>query len=272
VHDADGQLRTRTLNLQGIEGLGEEDDPFVRLGLKLWRPHVPAIIGQIKTGGAAERAGFQAGDHILSVDGEAITDWQEWASYVRQHPAQRLSVDIDRDGQKLTLAVTPEAVKTDQGTIGLINAYGKVPDDFAETIQVTTRYGPLKSISASVAKTWDMSLFTLRMLGRMLVGRASLANISGPITIAQFAGQSASFGFVPFLAFLALVSISLGVLNLLPVPVLDGGHLLYYFIELVKGSPLSDAVQSFGQRLGVVLLVMLMGLALFNDFMRLLGE
>jgi len=135
----------------------------------------------------------------------------------------------------------------------------------------TVRYGPLEAVVQASAKTWEVSIFTLRMLGRMLVGRASLENISGPLTIAQFAGQSASIGWERFVDFLALVSISLGVLNLLPVPILDGGHLLYYLIELVKGRPLSEAAQYFGQRVGIVILLMLMSLAFFNDIARLLG-
>jgi regulator of sigma E protease len=167
------------------------------------------------------------------------------------------------------LQLTPETVDTAQGSVGRIGISGR--DDLMAELQIVTRHGPLQAFPAGIARTWNMSLFTLRMLWRMLIGKASLENISGPITIAQFAGQSASIGWLPFLSFLALVSVSLGVLNLLPIPVLDGGHLFYYFIELIKGSPLSDFAQEFGQRLGVMLLVILMSLALFNDLARLLG-
>jgi regulator of sigma E protease len=272
VRDFEGRLRLRTLDLRGIEGWAEEEDSLARLGLLPWRPQLPAVIERVKTGGAAERAGLQPGDHILAVNTEPVRDWQQWADYIRKHPGQSLTVRIARDGQELTLTVVPEAVETEQGTVGLINAVGKIPEDFANTVEIVIRYGPFVAVTKAIAKTWDMSLFTLRMLGRMLVGKASLTNISGPITIAQFASQSVSIGWIAFLSFLALVSISLGVLNLLPIPLLDGGHLLYYFVELIKGSPVSDTVQNFGQRLGIIVLLMLMGLALFNDLVRLFGE
>ena len=271
VKDSEERLRLRVLDLGGAEDVATDGQILANLGLALWRPQLPAVIEKLKPGGAGERAGFLPGDRVLAVNGQTIQTWQQWAEYVRGRPDQTLVVQIDRDGRELLIEVVPEAIETEQGRIGLIGAYGEVPAAYADALRVVVRHGPWDAVVQAVGKTWDMSVFTLRMLGRMLIGQASLENISGPITIAQFAGQSASIGWSAFLSFLALVSISLGVLNLLPIPILDGGHLFYYLIEVVKGSPLSEAAQNFGQRLGIVLLVMLMSLALFNDLARLLS-
>ncbi len=269
VRDAQDHWQTRTLDLRNAEGLAENTQLLSQLGLSLWP--IPAVVGQVLEDSPAEHAGLQPGDRIIAVDEQRISDWSALVNYVQEHPEQPLSFEIKRGGRQQTLVITPEAVTTEQGTIGRIGVSGQVPEELTEKMQVLISYGPFKAFVEGSQKTWDMSLFTLRMLWRMLIGKASLENISGPITIAQYAGQSVSIGWLPFLSFLALVSISLGVLNLLPIPVLDGGHLLYYGVELVKGSPLSEFAQEAGQRLGILLLVMLMALALFNDLTRLLG-
>lgn len=270
VQGADGRERTVYLDLTHAQDLLGRGDLLDHLGLQPWRPVLPAVIDRVVPDGAAARAGLQPGDHILSADGQPIADWDAWVDYVQHRPEQAIEIAVERDGATRTLNVRPDREVIDDGVIGRIGAYVRVPPELGEELRTETRYGPLAALQHSVAKTWDMSVLTLRTLWKMLVGEASLDNISGPISIAQYAGHSASVGLGTFLSFLAIVSISLGVLNLLPVPVLDGGHLMYYLIELLKGSPVSERTEMLGQRIGIALLFALMSLALFNDFSRLL--
>ncbi|MGF1525556.1 MAG: RIP metalloprotease RseP [Candidatus Competibacterales bacterium] len=265
VEDTTGAEVRRTLDLQGSREHAEGGQLLEHLGFRLWP--LPAQIGAVLPDSPAANAGLAPGDRIVAIDGQAVDNWSDIVNAVRPRPEESLAVMVERDGTPQTFQVQAAATTVDGETIGRLGI-GPAPSD---ALAVTVRLEPLAALAKGVTRTWEMSLFTLRMLGRMVVGQASLENLSGPLTIAHFAGQAASIGIMPFLSLLALVRISLAVLNLLPIPILDGGHLLYYAIELVKGSPVSEAVQSMGQRIGLAVLLLLMSLALFNDFARLLG-
>ncbi len=262
--------RLLVLDLRDAPDLLDKGGVLQNLGMTPWVLRLEPVIDRTLAGSPAERAGLQPGDRVLSADGTVIEDWSQWVEYVRSHPGQRIALQVERQGTEVALELTPDTVDEKGETVGRIGAYVQAPEG-GNPLRTVVRYGPLEAVSQAVGKTWSMSTLTLRTLWEMLVGRASVENISGPISIAQFAGYSASIGLAYFLGFLGVVSISLGVLNLLPVPILDGGHLMYYCIELFKGSPVSERTQARGQQVGIALLIALMGLAFYNDLARLLG-
>lgn len=262
--------RLLVLDLRDAPEVLDKGGVLQNLGLSPWVMQLAPVIDRTLEGGAAAAAGLQAGDRILSADGQAIEDWSAWVEYVRSRPGQEIALRVQRDQAEVALRLVPEAVEEEGETLGRIGAYVRVPEG-EHPLRTVVRHGPLEAVPQALDKTWSMSILTLRTLWAMVTGRASVENISGPISIAQYAGISATIGLAYFLGFLAVVSISLGILNLLPIPILDGGHLMYYCIELFKGSPVSEATQALGQQVGILMLIALMALAFYNDLARLLG-
>jgi len=272
VQGESGEERGVFLELGKQANLLDDQDLLTQLGLKPWRPLLPAVIDRLVPDGAAERSGLLPDDRVVAADGVPIEDWQTWVDIVRSHPEQSMRVSVERGGEVLVLNVQPDRAETGEGeVVGRIGAYVTVPQDAGNQLRTEVRYGPLGALGPAFVKTWDMSVLTIKTLWKMVAGQVSVRNISGPLAIAEYAGHSASIGLGSFLGFLALVSISLGVLNLLPIPVLDGGHLMYYLIEFLKGSPVSEQVQALGQQIGIAALLALMLLAFYNDLIRLLG-
>src|SRR5690349_6778475 len=257
----------RELSIGDVRTDEWEGNPLSALGLRadLGAP----IVDQVLPGKPAERAGLINGDRIIAVDGRPMRSPSDVASLTNAHPGETLQYRVQRNGTMLELPVTVEAVEQNGRRIGLAGVRLRIDPDVAERSTVVVRYGIGESLVQGFRKTWELSAFTVRMLGRIVTGDASLKNISGPLTMADIAGQSAQAGALVFVSYLALISISLGVLNLLPVPLLDGGHLLYYLAEIIKGSPVSDRAFEVGQRIGMAMLAVLMALALFNDVSRL---
>jgi regulator of sigma E protease len=206
-----------------------------------------------------------------SVDGVPVETWEGLVREIRAHPEQTLRLAVVRDDATLSLEVRPEAVEANGERIGRIGAAPRIPTSHADRMLVRVHYGPLESLLKAAGKTYDIAVFSLRMIGKMLLGEVSWRHLSGPVTIADFAGQSAQLGWIPYVNFLALISISLGVLNLLPIPLLDGGHLMYYTVEIIKGSPVSERAMELGQRVGLTLLLVMMAFAFYNDLNRLLS-
>jgi regulator of sigma E protease len=245
------------------------EDVLVKIGLTPAKPEMPARVGEVLPGGAAQRDGLRAGDIVKTVDGIPVSDWESFTQMVRSSPAKQLLMQVDRAGDSVTLRVTPVATKENTSIVGRIGAAYHMSDNEKAQYLIDVRYPPLKALSRAVEKTWDTSVFSIKALVGMMTGAMSWKGVSGPVTIATIAGQTAHLGWKAFVGFLALVSVSLGVLNLLPVPVLDGGHLMYHMVEILRGAPLSERTMEYGQRVGLTMLGLLMTVALYNDIVRL---
>jgi regulator of sigma E protease len=258
------------LSLETITDSDFESDFLTKLGLTTYQPDLKPKIGDIIRGGAAENAGLKSGDLVLSVDNLSVAHWDDFVNIIRQHPKQRLELKVLRDEKPINIIITPDSIDDHGKQVGRVGAAYQLESTIFDQFLVDVKYPPLPAFYKAIDKTWDTSIFSLKMLGSMLTGEVSWSGLSGPVTIATYAGQSAHMGLKAFIGFLALVSISLGVLNLLPVPVLDGGHLLYYVIEIFKGSPVSDRTMEIGQGVGFALLGLLMACAFYNDINRLI--
>ena len=255
-----------------LSGWGLSDDtpnPLAEFGITPWRPAVPPVLGQISDGGRAQAAGLQPGDRIVAVGGEPISSWFELVEFIRNAPEQTLQVTIERNGAEQSVSVTPEAKTQESGeSIGFVGA-GVEAISWPEEVLRDVSYGPFAAVPVALSETWADTRLTLVAIKKMVTGLLSPTNLSGPITIARVAEASVSSGFEDFVRFLAYLSVSLGILNLLPVPVLDGGHIVYYSIEALRGKPLSEQAQAFGLRIGMAMILTLMVFALYNDLMRL---
>ena len=273
LRGADGRERSALLAVPPERRL-ELTEPgalMAGLGFSFWYPRLPVIVGQLVEGGAAAAAGLQPGDEIYAVDGQRVEDFTGFVELVRSRPGETLRFELLRNGSDLSIDVAVRAEVEDGQTIGRIGMSAGGSVSFPESMRTEERYGPLAALQPAVAETWSKTVLTVKFLWRMVTGDVSTKNISGPINIAQYAGLSALGGLTYFLGFMALISISLGVLNLLPIPILDGGQVIYQLAEMIKGSPLSEDLQLAGQKVGIAFLVALMGFAFYNDIARLIG-
>ncbi|WP_416000832.1 sigma E protease regulator RseP [Citrobacter portucalensis] len=262
------QRQDKTLDLRHWTFEPDKEDPVSSLGMRSRGPQIEPVLSEVQVNSAASKAGLQAGDRIVKVNGQSLTQWMTFVTLVRDNPDTPLALDIERQGSSLSLTLTPDSKQVNgkaEGFAGVVPKVIPLPDEY----KTVRQYGPFSAILEASDKTWQLMKLTVSMLGKLITGDVKLNNLSGPISIAQGAGMSAEFGIIYYLMFLALISVNLGIINLFPLPVLDGGHLLFLAIEKLKGGPVSERVQDFSYRIGSILLVLLMGLALFNDFSRL---
>lgn len=271
VQMRDGSVAKRALSLASIEKADLDQDFAAKLGIRAYRPPIAPVVETVTPDGPAGQAGLKAGDRIVAAAGTPISDWAQLVGIVSASPGKAIKLVVESGGETFDAEVIPKLITDGNRSIGRIGIAPKIDRAANEALSTIIRYGPLEAIPKAVINVWDMSAFSLKMLGRMVTGDVSWKNLSGPITIADYAGQSAKLGWLQFVSFLALVSVSIGVLNLLPIPVLDGGQLLYHVAELIKGSPLSEQAMEIGQRAGFALLIGLSAFAFYNDVYRLVS-
>ncbi|MBY0473615.1 MAG: RIP metalloprotease RseP [Nitrosomonas sp.] len=265
-----GENNLRQLDLSQVDpDKLNENFPGI-IGFSSYQPVIKPVIGQVISDGAGSHAGLLTGDEIIAVNHTEIHTWMDFVQEIRTNPERSLELDILRNDQMIMLTITPESTIEHGKRVGKIGVAPVVNQAEFDELLVTVSYSPGKALQKAVEKTWETTVLTLQMLSKMITGDVSWKNISGPISIADYAGQSAQMGLVSYLAFLALISVSIGVLNLLPIPILDGGHLMYYLIEIVKGSPVSDKTIIIGQKIGLIMLFTLMTFAIYNDISRLI--
>ena len=271
VINAHREITLRRIDVSSARESGWQGDVLEKFGVRFFRPNIRPVIGKITPESAAATAGLQVGDEILAVDRASISSWVDLVQIVRESPGKTLNLEVAREGQHILLTITPVSINENGREIGRIGATVVSNGQPRSELTTIVRYGLLLALDKAIWETWDKSAFSLRMIGKIITGEVSWRNLSGPVTIADYAGQSAKLGLDTYLKFLALVSISLGVLNLLPIPILDGGHLLYYTVEIVKRRPLSERTMEIGQQIGLALLMTLMVFAFYNDINRLIS-
>ncbi len=270
VKNPQGDVQLMQLDASKINADDLDENMMLRLGFVLSQPEIPAVIGQIQANTPAAKAGLKTNDKILRLNGEPIKSWQQLVVKIRKMPGQNIHLEYQRDSKIASVDVLLDTANESHVAVGKLGVGPAQPASALEKMLITQHYSPSAAMGLAIQKTWQTSVFSLKMLFKMITGQASLKTISGPVTIANYAGQSAHLGWKPYIAFLAILSISLGVLNLLPIPILDGGHIMYYTAEIIRGRPLSESWMVVGQKVGFVMLGTLMLLALYNDLNRLM--